>query len=35
MFGFISGGLKGFIESILFHIIGVERDAKINAKEEE
>jgi len=32
MFKFLSGGIKGLIESILFHIIGVERNAKLGMK---
>lgn len=33
MFKFLSGGVKGFIESLLYHIIGVERNAKIALKQ--
>lgn len=34
MFKFLSGGVKGFIESLLYQVIGVERNAKIALKAE-
>lgn len=34
MFKFFSGGLKGLIEAILFKILGVEPNAKIEHKKQ-